>query len=118
MMIQWDLWQFQNQVLHLPTGPIAITSHHSLNYQISEETAIGTDGIAKSNYHLFSVNHSVTKFHAGYITTKTNWLEMVHLACAEYEEPDSDIICQAISQHKQMQDYLLRNGPLLPVPAH
>ena len=43
---------------------------------------------------------------------------MVRLVCAEYEEPDSNIIRQAISQRKQIQDCLLTNGPLLSVPAH
>jgi len=33
MMIRWDLWQFRKQVLHSPTGPTAIASHYSLNYQ-------------------------------------------------------------------------------------
>ena len=32
MMIQCDLWQFRNQVLHSPTGPLAVASHHYLNY--------------------------------------------------------------------------------------
>ena len=27
MMIQWDLWQYRNTILHSPTGPIAIASH-------------------------------------------------------------------------------------------
>ena len=46
MMIQWDLWQFCNQVLHSPNGPLAVASHYSLNYRISKEIAKGIDDIA------------------------------------------------------------------------
>ena len=41
---------------------------------------------------------------------------MVHLARADYEEPDSAIIHQAISQQTQMQEFLHTDGPLVPVP--
>ena len=49
----WDLWQFWNQVLHLPTGPLAVAIHHPLNYRISKETVRGRDAIAPEHYHLF-----------------------------------------------------------------
>ena len=84
MMIRWDLWQYRNSILHSPTGPIAIASHHSLNHRISEEKAKGTDGITKSNTHLFSAFYSITKLHSGDIPSKILWLEMVRLAHAEY----------------------------------
>ena len=42
---------------------------------------------------------------------------MVRLARAEYEEPDSAIIRQALSQRTQMQEFLLTNGPFVPPPA-
>ena len=109
MIIRWDLWQYRNLILHSPTGPIAIASHHSLNHRISEEKAKGTDGIAKSNTHLFSALYSITKLHSGDISSKILWLEMVRLAGAEYEEPDSAIIRQALSQRHQMQEFLLTN---------
>ena len=41
---------------------------------------------------------------------------MVHLARVQYEEPDSDIIRQAISGRNQMEAFLITNGPFLPVP--
>ena len=103
--------------LYSPTGPIAIASHHSLNHQISEEKSKGMDGIAKSNTHLFSAFYSITKLQSGDISYKTRWLEMVRLARAEYEEPDSAIIRQALSQRTQMQDFLLTNGPFVPAPS-
>ena len=43
---------------------------------------------------------------------------MVCLARAYYNEPDYAIICQSIAQHNQMQEFLLKNGPFLPVPPH
>ena len=42
---------------------------------------------------------------------------MVKLARADYEEPDSAIIRQALSQRTQMQDFLLTNGPFVPTPS-
>ena len=39
---------------------------------------------------------------------------MVRLARAEYEEPDSAIIRQVLSQRHQMQEFLLTNGPFVP----
>ena len=41
---------------------------------------------------------------------------MIHLACVEYEVPDSAIIHQAISQRTQMQEFLHTNGPLVHAP--
>ena len=38
------------------------------------------------------------------------------MARANYEEPDSTNICQAISQPTQMQEFLHTDGPLVPVP--
>ena len=102
MMIQWDLWQYLDTILHPLTGPIAIASHHSLNHQISEEKAKRIDGIAKSNAHLFSVYYSITKLHSRDTSSKIHWLEMVCLARADHEESDSTIIRQAISQQTQM----------------
>ena len=42
---------------------------------------------------------------------------MVCLARAEYKEPDSAIIRQALSQQTQMQEFLLTNRPFVPAPA-
>ena len=117
MMIRWDLWQYRNTILHSPTGPTAIASHQSLNNRISEEKSKGTDGIAKSNSYLFSAFYSITKLQSGDISSKTHWLEMVRLARADYEEPDSAIIRQALSQRTQMQDFLLTNGPFVPTTS-
>lgn len=116
-MIRWDLWQYRNTILHSLTGPIAITSHQSLNYRISKEKSKGTDSIAKSNTHLISAFYSITKHQSGDISYKNRWLEMVRLALAEHEEPDSAIICQALSQRTQMQEFLLTNGPYVPAPS-
>ena len=117
MMIRWDLWEYRNSILHSPTGPIALASHHSLNYKISEEKAKGMDGIARSNAHLFSAFYSNTKLHSGDIPSKILWLEMVRLAREEYEEPNSARLRQAISHRAQMQEFLITNGPLVPIPV-
>ena len=45
---------------------------------------------------------TITKLHTNDIYNKTHWLEMARLACAGYEEPDRNIVCQAISQGNQM----------------
>lgn len=67
---------------------------------------------------MLSVTKSIDTIHVSNIISKTNWLEMVYLAQADYKEPDSDIICQAISWRNQIHIYLLTTGPLLLVPAH
>ena len=43
-------------------------------------------------------------------------MKSVHLARKEYNEPDSDIIRQAISMRNQMQAFLITDRPLLPAP--
>ena len=110
------MWQFRNKVLHSPTGPTAIASHHSLNHQISEEHRRGTDGIDRSSYHLFSTQYTITKLQSSTIDDKQLWLKSVTLARKEYVEPDSEIVRQAISMRIQMQAFLTTDGPLLPVP--
>ena len=72
--------QTQMQEFLLTTGPfvpassrkrpIAVVSHQSLNYRISEEKSKGTDDIAKSNNHLFSTFYSITKLQSGDISYK------------------------------------------------
>ena len=110
------MWQFRNKVLHSPTGPPSIASHHSLNHQISEEHRRGTDGIDRSSYHLFSTQYTITKLQSSSLDDKKLWLKSVTLARTEYDEPDSENIRQAISMRNQMQAFLITNGPLLPVP--
>ena len=116
LMIRWDMWQFRNKALHSPTGPTAIASHHSLNHQISEEHRRGTDGIDRSSYHLFSTQYSITNLQSSTIDDKQLWLKSVTLARKEYDEPDSEIVRQAISMRTQMQAFLTTDGPLLSIP--
>ena len=99
-----------------PTGTTAIASHQSLKYRISEKT-LGTDGIDRSNYHLFkSKKYTITKLHSSSIPNKKLWLHEVSLARKEYVEPDDEVTRQAISQRNQMQAFLITNGPFLPIP--
>ena len=109
------MWQFRNQALHSPTGPTSKASHHPLNYQINEEKRIGTDGIDRSNYHLFSKHYTITKIQSSSIIDKKLWLDSIHLARKEYVEPDDAIRRQAIAMCNQMQSFLITNGPLLPI---
>ena len=97
-MIWWDLRQYRNTILHSPTGPIDITSHHSLNHRISKEKEKGTNVIAKSNSRLFSGYYSITKLQSRDISSKIHWMETLRLARTDYEEPDSTIIRQVILQ--------------------
>ena len=97
LLIRWDMWQFRNEALHLPTGAAKTTSHHSLNYKIEEELNHGTDGIDRSNYGLFSPRYTLTKLQSSSILKKELWLYEVSLACKEYVEPDDAVTCQAIS---------------------
>mmetsp|Transcript_46473 Transcript_46473/g.51810 ORF Transcript_46473/g.51810 Transcript_46473/m.51810 type:complete len:195 (+) Transcript_46473:764-1348(+) len=115
LMIRWDMWQFRNDALHSLTGPTSIASHHSLNYRISEEKRIGTDGIDRSDYHFFSKHYTITKLQSSSITDKKLWLDSVRLVHKEYVEPDDAIRRQAISMRNQMQSFLITNSPLLPV---
>ena len=109
------MWQFRNETFHSPTGTTAIASHPSLNYRISKEKRIGTDGINWSNYHLFSKQYTPTKLQSSSITDKKLWLYEVTLARKEFVKPDDAIRCQAISMRNQMQSFLITNGPLLPI---
>ena len=103
-------------MLHSPTDPTSIVSHHLLNYQTSEENRRWIDDIDRSNYRLFSTQYTITKLQSSGIDDKKLWLKSVHLVHKEYVEPDSDIIRQAISMRNQMQAFLITDGPLLPAP--
>ena len=92
------MWNFRKKVLHSPNGPTLIASHHSLNYQISKVKRIETDGIDRSNYHLFSKQYTITKLQSSSILNKKLWLYEVSLACKKYVESDDCVTCQAISQ--------------------
>ena len=84
ILIQNNLWQFCNTAKHSPTGITITASHYSLNYRISEEITLGTDGIDRSNYHLFkSKKYTITKLHSSSIPYKKLWLQEVRLACKE-----------------------------------
>ena len=115
ILIRNDLWQFRNAAKHSPTGITITASHHSLNYRISEEITIGTDGIDRSNYHLFkSKKYAITKLHSSSIPNKRLWLREVELARKEYVEPDNAVTRQAIAQRKVMQIFLSIAEPLMP----
>ena len=109
------MWQFCNTALHSPTGTTAITSHHSLNYQIDEKIRRGTDGVDRSNYCLFSPPNALTKLQSSSIHDKELWLDEVGLARKEYVEPDDEVTCQAISQRNQMHSFLTTVRPLIPI---
>ena len=49
------------------------------------------------------------------ITKKKLWLYEVSLTRKEYVDPDNANMRQAISQHNQMQSFLITNGPLLHI---
>jgi len=99
ILVQNDMWQFRNAAKHSPIGTIAIASHYSLNYRISEEKTLGTDGIDRSNYHLLkSKKYTITKLHSSSIPDKKLWLQEESLARKEYVEPDDKVTRQAISQ--------------------
>ena len=116
ILIQNDLWQFGNAAKHSPTGITVTTSHYSLNYRINEEITLRTDGIDRSNYHLFkSKKYTITKLHSSSIPDKRLWLQEVRLARKEYVEPDDEITCQAISQRNRMQTFLITDVPLVPI---
>ena len=115
ILIRNDLWQFRNAAKHSPTGITITASHHSLNYRISEEITIGTDGIDRSNYHLFkSKKYTITKLHSSSIPNKRLWLREVELARKEYVEPDNAVTRQAIAQRRVMQTFLSIAEPLAP----
>lgn len=43
---------------------------------------------------------------------------MVDLARADYEAPDTDVICQAIAQRTIIYDFLITNRPFVTPPPH
>ena len=115
ILIRNNLWQFRNTAKHSPTGITVTASHYSLNYRISEEIILGTDGIDRSNYRLFkSKKYTITTMHSSSIPDKRLWLREVRLARKEYVEPDDEVTQQAISQRNLMQTFLSIDGPLVP----
>jgi len=55
-MICWDLWDFRNNVLHAPAGPLAVAWHYRLNQDIEEEFALGTANLKGSLATLYFDN--------------------------------------------------------------
>ena len=55
-MICWDLWDFRNNVLHAPAGPLAVARHYRLNQDIEEEFALGTANLKGSLTTLYFDN--------------------------------------------------------------
>ena len=89
-----------------------------MNYQVTEESARGTDAIGPEHYHHFSGPNTTPLLHACDIFTETNWLEMVDLARAEYEASYTDGIRQAKAQRTIMHVFLITNGPFVTPPSH
>ena len=115
ILIRNNLWQFRNAAKRSPTGITVTASHYSLNYRKSEEITLGTDGIDRSNYHLFKLKkYAITKLHSSSIPYKQLWLREVQLARKEYVEPDDAVTRQAIAQRKVMQTFLRIVEPLVP----
>ena len=86
-----------------------------MNYRISEGKYVGTDGIDRSNYHLFkSKLYTFTKLHSNSIPDKKLMLHEVSLACKEYVQADNEVTHQAISLRNQMQTFLITDSPLVP----
>ena len=68
-LICWNLWDFRNNVLHAPAGPLAVAQHYRLNQDIEEEFALGTADIGRHDYPLIR-KWTVARLHACDIVTK------------------------------------------------
>jgi hypothetical protein len=77
-MIRWVLWEFQNGILHAPTGPLAVAKHTFLESLIGEDFTIGKVG-------------TLDNLHASDITTKEQWLQTLLSARQDYETPEAVI---------------------------
>ena len=110
-LLQNDLWQFRNKILHSPTGPTAVASHHTLlNYDISEQFTLNTDGILEGSHCLFSHPYTLESLYSMSAEDKSHWLQQVQDACSCYEPPDDPAIRQLHSQQAYMNNYLITNG--------
>jgi len=106
-MICWDLWDFRNNVLHAPAGPLAVAQHYRLNQNIEEDFALGTADLRKPDYVAsISTQWTVERLHACDIFTKKQWLEAVRLAREQYEAPEAAIIIMENSLRRAMRQWL------------
>ena len=87
------MWDFRNNVLHAPAGPLAVAQHYRLNQDIEEEFPLGTADLRRPDHPLFR-QWTVEIFRACDIFAKKQWLESVRLAREQYEAPEAAIIME------------------------
>ena len=118
LLLQNNLWQFRNKILHSPTGPTAVASHHSLNYQVGEQFTLNTDGILEGSHFFFSSPYTLDSLYSTSAEDKVKWLQQVGDARSCYEAPDDPHIRQLRSQQAYMNNYLITNGGFTFIPEH
>jgi hypothetical protein len=108
-MIQWDLWEFRNGILHAPAGPLAVAKHTFLNSLIGEDFTRGKDGIDKHYYYLFKGDNTLDNLQAADIITKQQWLQPLLSARQDYEPPEAAITKES-RLRRHMHEYLVDIG--------
>ena len=118
LLLRKNLQQFRNKMLHSPTGPTAVASHHSLNYDIGKQFMLNTDGISEGLYFLFSDPYTLENLYSMSAEDKAKWLQQVQGAHSCYEAPDDPDIRQLRYQQAYMNNYLITNGGFTFFPEH
>ena len=78
-MITWDMWQFQNGIVHSAAGPEAIAQHARLDREMEEEFDEGTATLFPSDRY-FLRDYSPYQVRLLDLVTKQNWVASVQAA--------------------------------------
>ena len=85
-MNAWDMWQYRNDRLHGPAGPLVLDQHRQLNLRIEEEMIAGCTGMHRPSRYLIRANTLLELKHLD-IPAKKLWLRSVHLARTDFAAP-------------------------------
>jgi len=80
------MWQYQNDRLHGPAGPLVLDEHRQLNLWIEEEMIAGCTNMHQPSWYLIRVN-TLLELTQLDIPEKKLWLSSVHLACKDFAAP-------------------------------
>ena len=85
-MNAWDMWQYRNDRLHGPAGPLVLDQHRQLNLRIEEEMIAGCTDMHRPSRYLIRANTLLELKHLD-IPAKKLWLRSVHLARKDFAAP-------------------------------
>ena len=80
MMILWDMWDFRNDAVHAPSGPLTRQESQNLDIEIEEAYIVGGNELQRGDRYLFTNRTMAETIATLTPARKRQWLEDVFLA--------------------------------------